>query len=323
MAVESGPNYKDSSTAANIPVDALIRTVSPTAPTAGQSVRQVVALGDGSDTANYATIDSQGNLHVITTPQVVAATAGTITTATSAITFTGATPLVMITIHGTYAGVNATFESSDDSAVTYYPAAAIRSDSTGGAESVTGVLANVLRMWVVNVAGATNFRVRATAWTSGTATVRITPVNVSTEPNPVVTIGASNVTIPISYTQAALVAGAALIGKVGIDQTTPGTTNAVLQGAVGQGALTAVPAGTTNGTAVGSKPGLAVGVMFYIPSNGTLNVAIATSAPVAAPLALVYTNPNGVTPLEKYFDLSGTAQAYITAMTGSCLFRWI
>lgn len=34
-------------------------------------------------------------------------------------------------------------------------------------------------------------------------------------------------TQPVSFTQPALVAGAAIIGKVGIDQTTPGTTNAV------------------------------------------------------------------------------------------------
>ena len=62
MAIETGPNYKDSSTAANIPVDAIIRTVAPTAVTAGQSARQVCAIGDGSDTGNFATVSAAGAL---------------------------------------------------------------------------------------------------------------------------------------------------------------------------------------------------------------------------------------------------------------------
>lgn len=129
-------------------------------------------------------LDTAGNLRVITpsTGSTVSwgtatTTAGTITTSSSAITTGTVTQYAsfLVSVSGTYAGVNFGFFASDDAGTTYYPIQAVRLDSFI-AETTTGVLgANQSRMWMVTVGGATNFRVLASAYTSGTANVRITP----------------------------------------------------------------------------------------------------------------------------------------------------
>lgn len=69
-----------------------------------------------------------------------------------------------------------------------------------------------------------------------------------------------------------LTAGSALIGKVGIDQTTPGTTNKVSIGTDGTVAINAaLPAG---GNAIGSITNTAFGV-----SGGVANIGIVRDAP--------------------------------------------
>jgi hypothetical protein len=100
---------------------------------------------------------------------------GTITTATSTVT----TPSpgialagnVTIYMFGTYAAVNAVFEISPDN-TNWFPVAATREDS-GISETQTGLLTNTSRAWTTGAPGFSYFRVRATAWTSGTANVVI------------------------------------------------------------------------------------------------------------------------------------------------------
>lgn len=101
---------------------------------------------------------------------------GSITTATS--TVGGSTDYssvgnITVSIKGTHAGVNATFEASDDAGTTWYPIAGAREDS-GVAILSTGVLAsNSSTSFAFSLYGFDRFRVRATAWTSGTANVVI------------------------------------------------------------------------------------------------------------------------------------------------------
>jgi hypothetical protein len=64
MAVEAQVNYADPLTSAIIPFDAIIRTTSSTAPTAGQSVRPTSAIGDGSDTGYLASVSAAQALQV-------------------------------------------------------------------------------------------------------------------------------------------------------------------------------------------------------------------------------------------------------------------
>jgi hypothetical protein len=100
---------------------------------------------------------------------------GTITTATSTV----ATPSpgiglagnVTIYLYGTYAGVNAVFEISPDN-TNWFPVSATREDSAIS-ETSTGLLTNTARAWTTGAPGFSFFRVRATAWTSGTASVVI------------------------------------------------------------------------------------------------------------------------------------------------------
>lgn len=64
MPTQTSANYRDVSTGAAIPVDGIIRTGTGTAPTAGQSLRQGIAIGDGSDTEQFASVSSVGALQV-------------------------------------------------------------------------------------------------------------------------------------------------------------------------------------------------------------------------------------------------------------------
>lgn len=98
-------------------------------------------------------------------------------------------------------------------------------------------------------------------------------------------------TQPVSFTMPALVAGAALIGKVGIDQTTPGTTNAFAlaqinaatalagNGVTGTGSLRVTPANDSTGIANWGHGATGSAV----PSGGTYaGLRAATALPTAA-----------------------------------------
>lgn len=94
----------------------------------------------------------------------------------------------------------------------------------------------------------------------------------------------------------------------------------VIGTAVGLGALAAVPAGTTNGTAIGTPPAGATGVRIYLPTGASVTFTVAATAPVSAPantfiISQANTGPN--------WDENLNGQnLYITAITGSPLFRW-
>jgi hypothetical protein len=82
------------------------------------------------------------------------------------------------------------------------------------------------------------------------------PAGAATSANQTTEIG-SLATIATN-TGAATPAGSAIIGKVGIDQTTPGTTNAVVATPAAAGGLTTFflqPAATTNATNIKASPG--------------------------------------------------------------------
>ena len=109
--------------------------------------------------------------------QSLTQTTGTITTSTSTVTATTDLPnagTVSVGIFGTYAGVNAAFEVSFDG-TNWFPIIGQRMDAQV-TETTTGVLpANQTRAWDIPTPGPTSFRVRATAYTSGTANVVIAP----------------------------------------------------------------------------------------------------------------------------------------------------
>jgi len=89
-----------------------------------------------------------------------------------------------ISIAGTYAGVNLTFEVYDG--VNWVGIYAQQTDAQS-VVLVSGALTNAIRAWDISpLVGYTQVRVRATAWTSGTANIRITPSCIAPEIAPVV-----------------------------------------------------------------------------------------------------------------------------------------
>lgn len=87
-----------------------------------------------------------------------------------------------VVISGTYAGVNVTFEVSNDN-VTYSSITASYAGSATVVNGATGVLTtNSTNAWDIAVGPFLYFRVRATAYTSGTAAVQVAGGFASYEP---------------------------------------------------------------------------------------------------------------------------------------------
>jgi hypothetical protein len=89
----------------------------------------------------------------------------------------------------------------------------------------------------------------------------------------------------------------------------------------GIGALTAVPAASSNGTALGTMPTGAVGTRLYLASGDSVTFTIATSAPSSPPSA-TFTVSGSTTGPNWDEALAGGAMIYVTATAGSPHFRW-
>jgi hypothetical protein len=173
--------------------------------------------GDG----DYATLktDEEGRLKVASKPASYAPTVGNVTSATSTV-FVNTTRFSNLMIHcaGTFAGVNVTFEGSLNSTNgvdgNWFAVQAVRSNANT-IELTTGVLgAAPAYAWELSVNALTFFRVRATAWTSGTQVWTFVPGTYATEPIPAAQISGTQ---PVSGTVTAnLGAGTNLAGDVGL-----------------------------------------------------------------------------------------------------------
>jgi hypothetical protein len=263
---------------------------------------QYVKLMDGTlDSSNKLVINSAGQLSVLNPDQTAT---GSLTSTTSVtLTSLGGLSTAAVQITGTWSGT-VQFEGSIDGGTTWNLVNA-QVPTTGAL--VTSSTAN--GNWAVDVGGCSGFRVRCTIFTSGTIVVTVrgsigesltaldaplpTGANVigavtqsgtwnigsiTTMPTTAVTGTFWQTTQPVSIATApVLVAGSALIGKVGIDQTTVGTTNAVSLSQIGS---TTVVTGGVNGT-------LAVGGVTAAAATATGNpVRVGSLAKTANPTAV-------------------------------------
>ena len=89
----------------------------------------------------------------------------------------------------------------------------------------------------------------------------------------------------------------------------------------GLGALSAVPAATANGAALGSMPAAAVGARLYLPSGASVTFTVAASQPASAP-ANTFTISQAATGPNWDEALTGGQMIYVTASAGTPLFRW-
>lgn len=144
-----------------------------------------VADGD----LNTLNMDEEGRLKVASKPASYAATVGNVTSATSTVVVnTERFSNLMIHCAGTFAGANCTFEGSLNSTNgtdgNWFAVQAIRSNANT-IETTTGVLgAAPAYAWELSVNALRYFRIRATAWTSGTQVWTMIPGTYATEPIP-------------------------------------------------------------------------------------------------------------------------------------------
>lgn len=252
------------------------------------------AGSDGDYTA--LKLNQFGRLKVSAQPAFYPLTTGNITSATSAVPLNVARiSNVMVYVAGTFAGVNFTFEGSLNSTNgtdgNWFAIQAVRSNANT-IETTSGVLAAAPAYgWELSVNGLNWFRVRATAWTSGTAGIQIQPGAYATEPIPAAQISGTQ---PVSGTVTAnigtgsLAAGTNLAMDVGLQVRANATGAASIHHIVS--------AATTNVAQIKATAGRVIGYCF---SNTTAswqyvkfhNVASATAG--AAVAMTVGIPPNG------------------------------
>jgi hypothetical protein len=131
--------------------------------------------------------NEEGRLKTSTQPAIYTPVTGTITAngQTVAVDVSRSSNL-MFHVTGTFSTVNCTFEGSIDGGSTWFAVQAVRTNANT-VELVTGNLsATPAYAWEASVNALTNFRVRATAYTSGTQTWRFLPGAYATEPIPAI-----------------------------------------------------------------------------------------------------------------------------------------
>jgi len=148
--------------------------------------RDADTAGAGTDgDYSHLYVDELGRLKVATAPASQAATTGNITANGQTVSIdVSRTSNIMIYCTGTFSTVNCTFEGSIDGGTSWFAVQAVRTNANT-IELTTGNLsAAPAYAWELSVNGLTNFRVRATAFTSGTQTWRFQPAVYATEPIP-------------------------------------------------------------------------------------------------------------------------------------------
>ena len=89
----------------------------------------------------------------------------------------------------------------------------------------------------------------------------------------------------------------------------------------GLGALAPVPAPSANGTPLGMPPDGYIGTRLYLPAGSSVTFTIAATQPTSPPSPVFTVTPATCGP---NWDeaLAGGQMVYVTATTGSPLFRW-
>ena len=148
-----------------------------------QDVDALLVNNDGD--YSFLKTDGSGRLKVATQPGLIVATTGTITANGQTVSVdVSRASNVMLHCTGTFSTINCTFEGSIDGGTNWFAVQCIRSNANT-IELTTGNLsAAPAYAWEASVNGLTHFRVRATAYTSGTQTWRFQPGPYATEPIP-------------------------------------------------------------------------------------------------------------------------------------------
>jgi hypothetical protein len=162
------------------------------------------ADGSATDVSPVAGLPVQGVQDTRTT--------GTITSAASAVGPIAASNrnLVTVDISGTYAGVTFQIQGSPDGGTTWFPVSAM-DNASGRAGTTWTPGTNAAASYDAAIGGFTHVRVQASAWTSGTANVGVTPQVFAYEP------AVAAYTQQPARTQQAFYATAAAAGATGTE----------------------------------------------------------------------------------------------------------
>lgn len=156
----------------------------------------------------YTRTDGSDTVHVqaVIPANPYTETTGTLAAATQTVAVTGLVDAdgVLVTTSGTFSGTLA-FEASTNGTDWYAVFMTRASSSTS--ESSRALTGTTLEGWRANIAGWSQFRVRCSAYTSGTANIRIIPVSLPFEPS----VGVTG-TVAVS----SITAGTTAIGDVGV-----------------------------------------------------------------------------------------------------------
>lgn len=160
------------------------------------AVGAVEVVGGVRRDADTTPVSADGDVHPLVFEETgrlkVATYPGSVSTYSDTITSNGDTVALDVSRYsnlvifctGTFSTVNCAFEASIDGGTTWFAVQAIRSNANT-IETTTGNLsATPAYSWELSVNAYTNFRVRATAYTSGTQTWRFAPGTYATEPIP-------------------------------------------------------------------------------------------------------------------------------------------
>ena len=230
--------------------------------------------------------EESGRLKVATFP-------GSVVTTTDTITSNGDTVSIdvsrysnlMLHCKGTFSTVNCTFEGSIDAGTTWFAVQAIRTNANT-IELTTGNLsAAPAYAWELSVNALTNFRVRATAWTSGTQTWVMVPGTYATEPIPAAQVSATQ---PVSGTVTATPSGA----QAGVADDAAISGNAIRNGAKASNAIhTAMSADNDMVTLAADRRGQ----QFVMPGRAaTATLTNATGSATSATILAANTSRMGV-----------------------------
>lgn len=196
------------------------------------AVRQdaMAALGADGDYAPLQ-VNATGRLKVSAEPAAQVAVTGNITGNGQTVSMdTSRTSNITIYCTGTFSTVNCAFEGSLDG-TNWFGVQAIRTNANT-IETTTGNLSAAPAYgWELSVNGLNNFRVRSTAWTSGTQAWRFQPAPYATEPIPGAQISGTQPvsgTVTANIGTGALAAGTNAIGDVGVQYRASATGAATL-----------------------------------------------------------------------------------------------
>jgi hypothetical protein len=211
------------------------------------------------------------------------ATAGAVTANAQRVTATVSTGnAVAIQLDGTHAGVNLTFEISNDGTV-WDLATAVRS-GTASPLTATGVLtSNGTTVWHVYCGAAQFVSVRSTAYTSGTLNVRFRAISIG---SPTAVVVQPSGTQPVSGSvTATLAAATVLAGDVGIQYRANATGAATINHIVSAATTNTATVKGSAGRLLGWDLGNTTAVWQYVKLHNTAG-AVTAGAGVVKTIAI-------------------------------------